>query len=439
MSTALAIAATTAVLRSILNTGLAKQTSLSGILGSLTVSALPPDRITTGASEANQLNLFMYQVTPNPGWNNVGMPARDGRGDRVSNPPLALDLHYLLWAYGAADLHAEILLGYGMQLLHEMPVLTRNAIRAAFTPGTGGSLPPIMQTLATAELADQMELIKICPYTLSTEELSKLWSAFQDKYRPTAAYIATVVLIETRATTKSALPVREPKLYVMPVRHPTIDSVDPQMIALTAGAQLTMRGQDLEAPNTVVRFGMGAEQPPDTQGSSNTQLVASLPTTLLAGVNTVQVIQRLEIGKPTTLHRGFESNVAAFIVRPTIQKKATNAAEYDITIKNPTDTGNNTRSAEIVVKLSPSVGKKQRVELLLNEFNLLPPDDRPALVYTFSAKSREADAAETNPEVTFPIQSVIAGDYLARVRVDGAESSLEMDANNRYFQPKVTL
>ena len=53
----------------------------------------------------------------------------------LSNPPLALNnLHYLLSAYSGGDLHAEILLGYAMQLLHEMPVLTRAAIRTAPTP-----------------------------------------------------------------------------------------------------------------------------------------------------------------------------------------------------------------------------------------------------------------------------------------------------------------
>ena len=88
-------------------------------------------RPTTATSP--QLNLFLYQVTPNQGWRNVG-PAvrRRRRASRLTNPPLALDLHYLLTAYGAADFEAEILLGYGMQVLHEHPVLDRQAIRDSF-------------------------------------------------------------------------------------------------------------------------------------------------------------------------------------------------------------------------------------------------------------------------------------------------------------------
>ncbi len=124
MSTALAIAGVTAVLRDLLNDGLINH-NISGLLGSsVTVSVQAPDRVVTGSTpEASQLNLFMYMVTPNFGWRNEGLPGRDGSGrTRLTNPPLALDLHYLLSAYSGADLHAEILLGYAMQLLHETPV-----------------------------------------------------------------------------------------------------------------------------------------------------------------------------------------------------------------------------------------------------------------------------------------------------------------------------
>ena len=75
MSSALAIAAVTASLRDRLNDGLLDQ-DLSHV-GSFTVTAQPPDRITTGGNEVNQLNLFLYQVTPNLGWRNAALPSRD--------------------------------------------------------------------------------------------------------------------------------------------------------------------------------------------------------------------------------------------------------------------------------------------------------------------------------------------------------------------------
>ncbi|MDD5410697.1 MAG: Pvc16 family protein, partial [Methylobacter sp.] len=92
MSSALAIAGVTAVLRDLLNDGLINHDA-TGTLGStITVSAGPPDRVipASGGTESSQLNLFMYHVTPNSGWRNEGLPSRDSSGNqRLSNAPLA--------------------------------------------------------------------------------------------------------------------------------------------------------------------------------------------------------------------------------------------------------------------------------------------------------------------------------------------------------------
>src|SRR2546423_14161932 len=103
MSNALAVAAVSAVLKDLLNNGLIDHDVSTAVGKPVVVSVLPPDRVTTGAKEAAQLNLFLYQVTPNPGWQNAGFPSRDDQGARLTNPPLALDLHYLLTAYGRND------------------------------------------------------------------------------------------------------------------------------------------------------------------------------------------------------------------------------------------------------------------------------------------------------------------------------------------------
>ncbi|MBS0181091.1 MAG: DUF4255 domain-containing protein [Nitrospira sp.] len=177
MGNALAIAAVTAVLKDLLNNGLIDHNVTGAVGSNVTVSALPPDRVfAPGVQEGNQLNLFLYQVAPNVGWRNIGLPSRDEQGGRLTNPPLALDLHYLLTAYGAEDLHAEVLLGYAMQLLHETPVLTRQSIRTALQPSpvNGAILPPALQALSASELADQVEQIKIVATALNSEEMSKL-------------------------------------------------------------------------------------------------------------------------------------------------------------------------------------------------------------------------------------------------------------------------
>jgi hypothetical protein len=208
MSSPLAIAAVTAALKDLLNDGLLNH-DLSSV-GSFTVTALPPDRVTTGQNEANQLNLFLYRVTPNPGWRNQDLPTRNANGELVHNSLLALDLHYLLTAYGAQDLNAEILLGYAMNLLNETQVFTRANLRTVLgapSPVDGTILPSPFGDLSAADLADQVEPIKISPVYLNTEDLSKMWTAMQARYRPTMAYMVSVVLIEGTESTSVAPPV----------------------------------------------------------------------------------------------------------------------------------------------------------------------------------------------------------------------------------------
>jgi hypothetical protein len=207
MSSPLAIAAVTAVLLDLLNDGMIDH-DLSAV-GSVKVTASPPDRVTTGASEPNQLNLFLYQVTPNLGWRNNALPSHDARGTRLTNPPLALNLHYLLTAYGSEDLNSEILLGYGMELLHDLRTLPREAIRRSLAADVvkASLIPKDDQDRFAADLADQIEQIKITPHYLNADELTKLWTAMQSRYRPTVAFEVSVVLIEGRRRVRSALPV----------------------------------------------------------------------------------------------------------------------------------------------------------------------------------------------------------------------------------------
>src|SRR3569623_1793885 len=301
MSSPLAIAAVTAVLRDLLNNGLIDH-NITGALGNnVPVPAVPPAPIAiAGANARSQLNLFFYQLTPNAGWRNAGLPSRDERGNRLSNPPLALDLHYLLTAYGAAALHSEIVLGYAMHLLHETPVLDRQAIRTALGGGTVDSriLPPAFQALSAADLADQVEQIKITPETMSTEEMSKLWAALQALFRPTAAYHLSVVLIEARRATRNALPVltRGPRDLVTgrergvvavgglipPYPLLTGITLDHGQIAAQQGDVVSLNGHNLEGSNVRVRF-------------AHPRLVASIEINLGNNANE----QQLDITLPT--------------------------------------------------------------------------------------------------------------------------------------------
>lgn len=422
MSSALALAGVTAVLRNLLIDGLIDE-DLTPSLGDVTVSAIPPDRVRPALdAEQSQLNLFLYRVTPNNGWSGVGYPAYNSGGNRVGNPPLALDLHYLLSAYGDADFHTDILLGYGVQLLHEHPVLDRDAIRTALTPDApgGGGLPQELRLLATSDLADQVEQIKIVPESMDSEEISRLWAAFQTNYRPTAAYLATVVLIERHRSAAAALPVTERRLLVRPLGRPVIEMVEPQF--LLPGGSMTIRGVGLRAVPVAVRFG---DQTVTPTAVTDQSMQVTVPAGLLAGIRTVQVLHDLDFGTPNEPHRGFQSNVAAFMLRPD-----PTAGPFT----NVVDLGDGLRSAQIDVTFAPEVGKAQQVLLLLNEMG---GQNR---AYSFLAPPRNAPGdPDTQPTLTFVIESMAAGTYLLRVQVDSADSELQAAGNGAFIGPTVTL
>ena len=418
MSNALGLAAVSAVLRDLINNGL-----VDASVGDVTVSAQAPDRIDTENGDVTQLNLFLYQVTPNQGWRNVGLPSVDSAGaSRLSNPPLALDLHYLVTAYGSADFEAEILLGYAMQVLHEHPVLDRRAIRDSFAvaPVTGAILPPALQTLTAAELADQVEQIKLVPEGLSTEELSNLWAAFGAKYRPSAGYLASVVLIEGRRVTRPGLPVRERRLHVVPFREPRIDEVQsaagPQAPIVPASA-LAVLGHRLVREPMEVR--VGGELAPIV-AATDERIEVTLPAGLRAGVQGVQVKHLYDFGTPAEPHRGVESNVVAFVLHPVFGGVA-----FD-----PAPAGAGPYSGDATLTVTPAVGRAQRVQLLLNRDSASTPS-----AFAVEAPPR---ASEADP-IVVPVVDIPRGDYFVRVQVDGAASPLELDPASPGFGPRVTI
>ena len=407
MSTALAVAAVTAALRQLFIEFFNERDVRTQIGGrDIVFSAQPPGTIATGNGESLRLNIFLYQTAVNSGWINVGLPVRSGRAQRVNAPPLALDLHYLLTAYASEDFDAEVILGFAMQMLHEQPGLGRRKLRELAIGGSADPLP----LLAAANLSEQAEQVKFTPQAMSGEEMSKLWTAFQAQYRPSAAYHASVVLIESEFPTRSALPVREPRLHVRPLRRPHIDAVTPQIA--TAGAALTLSGHSLSADDVQIAFG---GQPPVTVLSIGDQsLEVNLPAALRSGINTVQVVHPIDVdpGPEREFRRGAESNVVAFMLAPRIVTGPTVTPEPE--------------SRLITLSVDPPAENDQRVELLLGS---------------------QAFPGETiSGELHFRIPNAVAsGDYLIRVRVDGAESALMVDSDpaspsyNEYTGPEVTI
>jgi hypothetical protein len=396
MSNFLAVATVTATLKHLL-----QETANKAVPGS-TVTTTRPESMENGTPSPG-INAYLYQVIPNAAWRNTDLPTRRADGTLIQRPQTALDLHYLLTFYGnEAQLEPQRLLGSAVSALHARAVFTKEMVQAAIAADAN---------LASSDLADQVETVKFGPLPLNLEELSKLWSAFyQTPYALSVTYRASVVLIEADGTPQSALPVRTPLIYGSPFRQPVIEQVVSQAgpdQPIVAGSTLLIRGQRLSGDVVQVRFGRD-EATPASENVNDTQISLSIPTSARAGVQSVQIVHQAMLGEPPTPHRGVESNVAAFVLHPTITGSSISGIQ---------GSGSQSRSADVTVQLAPTVGKEQRVALLLNELS----DTEPA-AYTFLAAKRESDS----DSITIAVTGVKPSAYLVRVQVDGAESSLEI-------------
>jgi hypothetical protein len=273
MSNVLAIAAVSQLLKDLLNDALINGDASQALGSDFVVTALPPDRVVAENGEQTPtLNLFLFQTSRNPALSNTDLPTRSRDGQLLRRPRLALDLHYLLTAAAQEELHAEILLGYAMQLFNETPLLSREAIRAALdATAFDAILPQAFDPIRASELADQMELVKITQRALSMDDMSRMWTALQAPYRTTVAYEVSVVLIERELPSRPTLPVlsrgglvdpatgRDPGVRVRPDllnTLPTLASVLPLdgQPVMRLGGDVALNGFALDAGEATVRF-----------------------------------------------------------------------------------------------------------------------------------------------------------------------------------------
>ncbi len=408
MSDFFAIAGVSLVLRWTLQSALSGS-GLDTVLGATpSITTLPPDRVVVGQNEVPQLNLFMYHAALNQGWRNATLPERNASGDLLTAPTLALDLHYMLSAYGPHELDAEILLGWAAQILHEQPVLTRDIVQSSLTaarsaPGASSQA----QATGLSTLADQVELVKLTPQPLTAEEINRLWTAFQAHYRATSSYLASVVLIRRQQPTRVTLPVQTRNILVQPMEPPFIDDVSPAMLAV--GEVLLIRGRhfvgDLASDTSVLFDGTTAVAPDLVQDRF---IRVTIPATLLAGVRMVQVTRAVRFGTAADPHTGPKSNPATFMLLPQITTPPTTVA----------------RGTTLTLTINPPVGRRQRAAVLIGGQSV-------------ELEPRPLSAPDTSATLGFPIPTgftpVPAPGAPLRVRIDGAESRVTL--NNALVPP----
>ena len=393
MSNVLAIAATTRTLRNLL---LAQMPMLDTELSDLEVTLQPPDVARKGISKA-QLNLFLYQVVANAAWRNLDMPGQVPPGESAP-PPLALNLHYVITAWGRGDSDVDAIshrvLAAAMSTLHDRGVLDGNDIRNA---------------LPDNDLANQFERVRVTPLPQSVDELSRLWTAFQTNYRTSVAYEAAVLLIDSQATMRAPLPVlrRGPQdrgVIATASAAAALDALSYPRAqpAVRLGEDIVLNGRQLTTDHALARFNSLrldapidiAPQPGDAVGTLRVRLAttpddADAASRWAPGIYTVALLVQPP-GLPPLL-----SNELPLVLAPVITLNPLSAAAGDFALN---------------VSCVPRLRDGQRVFLLFGD-RLLPPQ----------SISNPSDMHEPSALV-FQLTGVAAGTYTVRLRVDGADS-----------------
>ena len=217
----------------------------------ISVTLLPPDITPTGSS-GKRINLYLYLVSESGYLKNQEIPG-EGHPGAYGNPPLSLNLHYLMTGYSDKDtsddrdLFAQETLGDGMRVMHDFAIITRDS--------------PYLDP----QLQHEFERVKISLQPASLEDFAKIWTALPNaSFRCSVAYNVTVIQIESERPRRLAVPVQTRRLHLFLTERPEIDSVyrtpllpgDPIGDSRAAvGQSLTITGTGFKAAKTWVRLG----------------------------------------------------------------------------------------------------------------------------------------------------------------------------------------
>ena len=392
MSNALAIAAVTETLRSLLTQG----------VGISDVTASPLDNARRSAT-GNQINLFLYQVLPNAAWRNQDIPRQVKQGE-TGQPPLALTLSYLITAYSGDDndTSSHALLGGAMRVFHDHATLNTADIAEVTSP---------IDAAFTSDLKNHFEHIRITLQPLTFDEMSKLWTTFQTHYRVSAAYQVSAVLIESRRQVKVPLPVlqRGPddrgvaSQPDMTPPFPVLRSVQlpERQVSAQPGDIIVLTGSRLGASTARLSSSLFPHpSQPTTQVVSDTELKITLPADLAAGFYTIAVTLTTASGQ--TPSNELSLGVAPVIVPPL-----------------PRTVARVSGAATIDLACSVGVLSKQRVSLLLGDYEVHaePPSSPPP-----ATRTNFQFVIKPLADGTFPVP--IGTGLLTRLRIDGVDSEI---------------
>jgi hypothetical protein len=397
VSTELAVTAVTETLLKLLRDEVAsKWDHLPQISTQCHIEALPLHKVRERHASANVLNLFLYRTEENAAWRNIALPVQ-GKPGQNGAAPLALNLEYLITAYGEDDKEqiAHYFLGQAMRILHDAGMVPRQKL---------------FDALKKARLHNQIERITITSKSLSIEEISKLWSAFQTQYRVSAAYLVTVVLIDSKAEARSPLPVlkRGPDdrgVNAVAAAPPTLDSAAPAsgLAAVRLGEDLLIRGDRLNAGPVSARVShpfLPKPQPLTVTSVNAKQVKVTIPDASTPDVVATWPagIYGLTLEFPRPGQPSWITNEVPFILAPAI------------TVAPAKHKSNNLLA--ITIKAQPQIHRSQPVIVIFDDAQIPQTE----MVVAFAPTSNGPSEVKAN------VPANVVGFHRVRLRVGGIDS-----------------
>ncbi|WP_413099297.1 DUF4255 domain-containing protein [Streptomyces sp. Inha503] len=204
MSNGLAFATVTQALALLIANNLRPEIDIAVTVDTRRPPAEPPTEPT--------INVFLYQVTPNASLRATDLPTRASDGTLLKRPAAAMDLHYLISAYGEeSELVGQRLIGTVVRILHEIPMLPKDVIEEAAR----------RSYLTGSDLVEAVQRMRFTPTQMDVDETSKLWGMlYQTPYVLSVCYQGSLVLIEGRERPVPAKPVERPTVRVLPFGAP---------------------------------------------------------------------------------------------------------------------------------------------------------------------------------------------------------------------------
>jgi hypothetical protein len=183
------------------------------------------------------------------------------------------------------------------------------------------------------------------------------------------------------------------------------------MVRAISNTQITITGRNLKTDKVIVKFGNATTEVAESNNVTDNRILINVPDKLDAGVIRVRVIHPLMLGSPEIEHDGgFESNIASFVLSPMI------------TTKPPIVVS---QGGELSLNFEPIVAPRQKVDVLIGDYTFSVPPEM---------LGQPANSLTINIPNNFPID-----DFLLRIRIDGAESFLELDNNKGFIGPIITV